>query len=293
MLKYKLRDREDLASLLAKDPLLAKDLALLKALRRLAAAAGKTNADDDLAYYEIQIAIENLRHRFLREDRIRQAAKAMASAPPPSSSPTSAPLVTIQRLVRIKAHELGIVDRRSKTQHAAWRATLKRDFPLDEAKREVRQNTDQTSVEKRAAEIVRGAQRKAKRNFVEKEAVRLADAVLADWPPLTQRAGRPAGRRRIVRDPQTLEYDLKLSAPEIIAAVLPIIKALAGPENSLAPESAMIAAVVAAVKAADIDPKTIPKKKKIKAAGTAARTEFDAQRASNIVRKLLRSGPIS
>jgi hypothetical protein len=287
MPKYKLRDREDLASLLAKDRLLAKDLALLKALRRLAAAAGKTNADDDLAYYEIQIAIENLRHRFLREDRIRQAAKAMASAPPPSSSPTSAPLVTIQRLVRIKAHELGIVDRRSKTQHAAWRATLKRDFPLDEAKREVRQNNDQTPVEKRAVEIVRGAQRKAKKNFVEKEAVRLADAVLADWPPPARKRGRPTGRGTIVVDPET--KDLKLSAREIIEAVLPIIEGLAGPNSSSAPDSAMIAAVVAVVRAATTEAKP---KDKIKAAGTAARKKLNAERAAEIVRELQRRGPI-
>ncbi|WMT71335.1 hypothetical protein [Bradyrhizobium sp. Ash2021] len=288
MPKYKLRDREDLASLLAKDPLLAKDLALLKALRRLAAAAGKTNADGDLAYYEIQLAIENLRHRFLREDRIRQAAKAMASAPPPSSSPTSAPLVTIQRLVRIKAHELGIVDRRSKTRHAAWRATLKRDFPLDEAKREVRQNTDQTPVEKRAVEIVRGAQRKAKKNFVEKEAVRLADAVLADWPPPAGLRGRPTGRGTIVVDPET--KDLKLSAREIIEAVLPIIEGLAGPNSSSAPDSAMIAAVVAVVRAATTEAK--PKDKKIKAAGTAARKKLNAERAAEIVRELQRRRPI-
>jgi hypothetical protein len=288
MPKYKLRDREDLASLLAKDRLLAKDLALLKAVRRLAAAAGKTNVDGDLAYYEIQIAIENLRHRFLRKDRIRQAAKAMESAPPPSSSPTSAPLVTIQRLVRIKAHELGIVDRRSKTQHAAWRATLKRDFPLDKAKREVRQNNDQTPVEKRAVEIVRGAQRKAKKNFVEKEAVRLADAVLADWPPPARSRGRPTGRGTIVVDPET--KDLKLSAREIIEAVLPIIEGLAGPNSSSAPDSAMIAAVVAVVRAATTEAK--PKDKKIKAAGTAARKKLNADRAAEIVRELRRRRPI-
>lgn len=274
----------DLKSLLAND---ARYLALLRALRRLAAAAGNTNTDADAAYHEVRWAIERLEGRVLSEGRAGERKRA-AKTPP--TSPRGAPRITISRLVRIKAYELGIGQPRRSN---AWNTTLKKDFPLDEKSQLAFRKSDLTPVETRAAEIVRGRPRKASKNFAEIEAIGLADAVLADWPMLTQRAGRPAGRRRIVRDPQTLEYDLKLSAREIIAAVLPIVEALAGPENSLAPESAMITAVVAAVKAADIDPKTIPTKKKIKAAGTATRPEFDAQRASNIVRKLLQSHPIS
>jgi hypothetical protein len=264
-----------------------RELASLKKLR-LAAAANKNNTDADLAYYKIQMVIENLQYRFLREDRIRRPAKARKSASPSSSSPTSAPLVTIQRLVRIKAYELGIVDRRSKTQHAAWLATLDRDFPLKEAKQEVLQNSDLTPVESRAVEIVRGAQRKAKKNFAEKDAVRLADAVLSDWPPPKRSAGRPEGRGIIVVDPETM--NLKLSEPEIIEVVLPIVEELAGPHSSSAPDSAMIAAVVAVVNSVATEAK--PKDKKIMAAGTAGRKELNAERAADIVRKLRARKPI-
>jgi hypothetical protein len=152
----------------------------------------------------------------------------------------------------------------------------------------VRQNSDLTPVERRAVEIVRGAQRKAKKNFAEKEAVRLADAVLADWPPPKRSAGRPAGRSIIVVDPETM--NLKLSVREIIEAVLPIIEELAGPNSSSAPDSAMIAAVVAVVNVAATKAK--PKDKKIMAAGTAARKELNAERAADIVRKLRKRRPI-
>jgi hypothetical protein len=268
-----------LESLLTKHP---THRALLRALRRLAAAAGKTKADADAAYHDVRLAIESLENRILREGRSGER-KRIAKAPP--TSPHCAPAITIKRLVRTKAHELGIGQQRLRN---AWEIALKQ-FPLDEAEAQA----DLTPVETRAFEIVRGRPRKARKNFAEVNAIQIADAVLAEWPLLAQRVGRPAGRRCIVRDPKTLEYDLKLSAREIIEAVLTSIEALAGPENSSAPGSEMIAAVVTAVKAANMDTQSASEDNKIKAAGTATQTAFDEERASSIVQKLQRRGPIS
>ncbi|MBR1301243.1 hypothetical protein [Bradyrhizobium sp. AUGA SZCCT0042] len=197
----------DLDALL-KEPKFAKDLALLGALQKLAGLGGRRKAD--LAYYEIQVAIDNLSNRFKRTNRIRQAASERLALP----LPKNAPLATIEESVRAKSHKLGLASPRK------------------------------PAVEQRAIDILRGVPRKARKNFFETQAVQLADAVFAEWPMPKRSVGPPA--RRLI---WAVDIKATSEAYDIIEAALPIIKELAAPGSSWAPHSATIAALRAVVKA--------------------------------------------
>jgi hypothetical protein len=291
MPKYKLRDREDLASLLAKDPLLAKDLPLLKALRRLGAAAGKISTDADAAYYQIQIELDGLRNRILRESKLRgrverssdeQAARA---AEEKEKLLQHRPWHIIARLVRAKRYQLGIGRRRRSSEQKALERSLK-ELKLDENDPDVKLGPgDLTPVETRAVQLVRGEKVNARKNPIEVQAVAIATAIEADFSR-KRKGGRPAARRHnIVFDETSIQYQLRLTATEVIEAALSTIEDLAGPANSSAPNSAMIASVIAVVKAAGVEPRPMPKR--IKAAGVTQKT-FDANSCASIVWKVQR-----
>jgi hypothetical protein len=284
----------DLESQLAKDPKLAKHLALLRALRHLAAVAGKTNADADAAYHEVQWAIESLEGRILRESKIQGRVDYRRDDETPEERKervakeerlaeekllAARPWHIAARLVRIKSYELGIGHPRRSKQKALDRSL--KELSLDNDKK--LGPADLSPTETRAVELVRGAKATAKKNLIEKQAIAIANAVKVDFSR-KRKSGRPAGRRRnIIFDQTNFKHQLRLTATEVIEAVLPIIEELAGPENSSAPGSAMIAAVVAVVQTVDLEPKPAPKK--VKAAG-AERTEFDEKTAADIVWKL-------
>jgi hypothetical protein len=231
--------------------------ALLRALRRHANKAGKTTTEADEVYYDIVWAIERLENRVLREGKSGERKRIITKVPP--TSPGDEPLGYIERMVRIKAHVLGIGQRRT-NEAAAWSKVMDQD-----------DDPMLTKIEKRAVAIVRGAPRKANKNFAEIDAIRLADRVLAHWWLPAKPRGRPTGRR-IVRDSGMLSYDLKLTMLETIAATLAIIDQLA-PGSSTDPESTLVEVVVEVLRTAGI----------IKPGA-----EIDDLRISNIVRKLRR-----
>jgi hypothetical protein len=218
------------------------DRALLEWLRSLSAEAGQPDSGRaaDLAYYEIHNAIDKLINQKLRAER-KRARKVI------TQHGTEDQYV---RLVRIKAYELGIGQPRRSRQEAERLAL--QDFKLNERERRVIwKETDFRPVERRAIAILNGAPRIAKKNFQENDAIRIADAVIAEWFRPRGRLGRPVGSRialarRAIDDPKLA------SVTEAIEAVLPIIKRLAGPEISSSPRSTMIKAVAAAVESAGL-----------------------------------------
>jgi hypothetical protein len=271
-LKFKF---DDLALRLA-----GRDLALLAALRHVAA---RTNADADAAYHESRLAIEGLKHRILRESKIHKRLDYHRNLPNETEEERTAQcareteeereerrangkleqervaeekrvaeenlLATrswhlLARLVRMKSYELGKgKPRRSK---GALNRSLE-ELPTD---RHLGPD-DLSPVENRAIEIIRGAKRNAKKNPIEKNAIAIADAVLADISPVKE-SGRPASRPNIIFDVESFQHNLKLTVIEVVEVVLLIIERLAGPNNSTAPGSMMIAAVVAAVESAGL-----------------------------------------
>jgi hypothetical protein len=284
MPKPKPQARYDLASLLANDPLHAKDLRLLKALRHLAKAAGKTVAVADAAYHEVQFDIDSLNHRTLREGRIRrQAERAADEEGEEGRRLRHRPWHIIARLVRAKRYQLGIAGRRRSSEPKAIERSLN-ELRLDPKKPNVKLGPDDlTPVETRAVELVRGEKANARKNRVEEQAIEIATAVNADLFR-EPRAGRPPNRRRNIDfDNTTDQYDLHLTATDVVETVLPSIERLAGSANSSAPGSAMIAAVVAAVKVACVDPKQMPQKKI-----GAVRKKFDAESAGIVTWRLQR-----
>src|SRR5258708_25830783 len=227
----------------ASNPAAQVDLDLARSLRRFSREAGKDDAAADEAYLNIQSAIDDLQRRKLRDRRQRLAKKKAG----PRQDDTADNLA---RLVRLKSYELRIGQpRRSKDK--AQQLVI-RDFPLDEqARRVIWNESDLRPAEKRAREIIRGAQRNAKKNPIESDAIALADAVIAEWfTPATRSRGRPAGTR-IPLAQQTIQHDPKLtSVIEVIEAILPIIEQIAGPKISSSPRSIMIRTVAAAVRSA-------------------------------------------
>src|SRR5262249_25549511 len=153
-----------------------------------------------------------------------------------------------QRLVRQKAHELGIGHMRASEQ-AALNRTIE-EMPIDEAARRVVVTEPLSTVEQRAVQIVCGAPIKGKKNRIETDAIRLAEAVNAEWfAEAPRRPGRPKGSM-IGTAPESVEALPSVS--EVIAATAPIIEQLAGGAASTAPRSAMIAAVLAAADSAGL-----------------------------------------
>jgi len=108
--------------------------------------------------------------------------------------------------------------------------------------------TDLTAIEKRAVELLRGAKRKAKKNFLENEAEELASAVEKDWFSFHESAGRPQGRnsQKAIRI-EGLSYYVPLSMSEVIATVFPLIEEAAGTSDAKLILPAVIAAVRIAV----------------------------------------------
>ena len=219
----------------ASNPASRVHLQLAQSLRQLAAEIGKDTAAADEAYHDIQRAIEDLQSRKLSDLR-RRLLKGR-----PTGEPDEA---TASRLVRAKAYELGLGQMRHR-QHEAERRALQ-DFPLDEERRRVILDISRLRpAERRAVEIIGGAQRKARKNPTERDAIILANAVIADWNPRpTRKPGRPAGSR-LALNQNTMALP---AVAEIIEVVLPLIDQFAGPTNS----SSAIKAVSTAIKAAGL-----------------------------------------
>jgi hypothetical protein len=263
----------DLAVLLAKDPLLAKHLRLLQALRGLAVAAGKTNIEADAAYHDVQFAIDDLKGRAIRESHKAERAAKVAEKEKEETRLRHRPWRIVARLVRAKRYQLGIGGRRRASEPNAVERSL------DELKLKRHPDDpdikispeDLSVVEVRAVELARGKQANARKNQIEVQAIEIAAAVDADLTSKSKARG----------------HDIGLRLRDVIEAVLPPIEDLAGPANSTAPGSAMIAAVLAAVKASDIEPKPKPGRGKIRAAGMTRRT-FDARSAATITWRLQR-----
>jgi hypothetical protein len=247
-----------------------RDLALLRALRH-AAAAGKTNADADDAFDSIRRAIENLEHRILRDSKRRghvvyinraeeeqkecvnrveteqEQRERMAN----EQRAAAQELLYIALLVRIAAYRQGkLGGARLSEQEAIRRA--EEDFPFDEGKGEIIENSDRRPAEIRAIEIIQGSKVKAKKNPIEMAAIELTKAAIERKNEVKRKGGRRAGRRdNIVFDAKNFEHDLKLTVIEVIEAVLPFIEQLA-PNSSSKPDSLMIAAVCKAVRSAGL-----------------------------------------
>jgi hypothetical protein len=108
--------------------------------------------------------------------------------------------------------------------------------------------TDLTPSERRAVELLCGAKRKAKKNFLEKKAEVLASAVKTDWFSSHKSAGRPRGTnsRKAIRITE-LSYYVPLSTSEVIATVIPLIEEVAG-TSSRDDAKLVLPAVIAAVR---------------------------------------------
>jgi hypothetical protein len=225
-------------------PLTKANRELLELLRLLAAEAGQPDSDEATvrAYRRIHREIRELIGRKdLAERRARHDKEVK---------------VIWQRqrgnkdwhviLVRSKAYELGI--RRARQNQEKARQLALQDFKIDEGERRVIwKESDLSPVEQRALAILNDAQRVAKKNFLEQDATKLADAVKADWFSPRGKQGRPAGSKiKLAR--RTIEDKPKLtSVAEVIETILPTIEQLAGPKASSSPSSTKIKAVVSAV----------------------------------------------
>jgi hypothetical protein len=220
----------------ASNPPTRAHLQLARSLRRLAVEVGKDTAAADDAYHDVQSAIADLQSRKLRDLRRRLAR---------SRRQGETDEATAARLVRAKAYELGIGRMRC-SQHEAERRALA-DFPFDDKENPRRVMWDVSQLrpaERRAFEIIRGAQRKARKSRIESNAITLADAVIADWKPRPTRArGRPAGSR-IALNRKTLALT---AVAEVIEVVLPVIDQFAsGAASSLLAVKTVIAAIKSA-----------------------------------------------
>jgi hypothetical protein len=239
---------DDLETWLERAGLTEADRELQKWLRMLSAEAGRSGEAADRAYRAIHREVVALRGRKLRAERER-AHQAKLKSIKQRQRGTEGWHV---RLVRAKAYELGIGQPRRGWQQALWLAL--EDFELDEQERRVLwKETDLTPIERRAIAILGGAQRAAKKNFLEVAAIRLADAVIAEWFSPRGKPGRPAGSKiRLAR--KAMDNPRLASVAEVIEGILPIIEQLAGPKKTSAPESTMIMAIASAVRsAADLD----------------------------------------
>jgi hypothetical protein len=222
---------------------------LLKLLRLLSAEAGQPDGGNAavLAYYKIRRAIQALISRKLRAER----------TPPPNRrakrrAPDDEVKSVRQRqrgtegwhvlLVRTKAYELGICQRRRGREEATQLAL--QDFVDQQARRWKR--ADLRPIERRAVAILGGAPRNAKKSDLERSAIRLADAVIAEWFSPREKRGRPAGSK--IKLAKTVADRPKLtSVAEVIETVWPTIEELAGPKASSSAKSTMVKAIVDAV----------------------------------------------
>jgi hypothetical protein len=218
---------------------------LLKLLRLLSAEAGQPDSGKAavLAYYKVHREIRELISRKLRAERRRahhEKTKAIMRRQRGAKD-------WQVRLVRTKAYEFGI-GRPSKNREQAQQLALQ-DFKIDEGERRVIwKESDLSPVERRALAILNGAQRVAKKNFLERRAIQLADAVTEEWFRPQARPGRRAGTKiRLAR--KTVADEPKLmSVAEVIETILPTIEQLAGPKASSSPRSTMIKAIASAVR---------------------------------------------
>ena len=114
-------------------------------------------------------------------------------------------------------------------------------------------------VELRAVEILCGLRVTSKKNALEARALRLAQAVRADWfPARADRRGRPPGTSARATLTVTGDLTIPISVSETVAIIVPIVEELAGepvradPSKHDSPsqmEPATFGAVVAAVRA--------------------------------------------
>jgi hypothetical protein len=215
-----------------------KDRDLLELLRLLSAEAGQPDSGEAvLAYYRIRREIGALKGRKLRDERLAQHDKVAKGIRQRQRGTEDWHVV----LVRTEAYELGIGQRRRGQEEATQLA--RRHFVDEQARRVVRKKADLRPVERRAVAILGGAPRNAKKSVLEKRAITLADAVIAEWFSPRGKRGRPAGsKRKLVGKNRKLP-----SVAEVIKAILPIIEQLAGPKASSSPKSTMIKAIASAV----------------------------------------------
>ena len=114
--------------------------------------------------------------------------------------------------------------------------------------------------------ILDGTPPKAKKNPIELDAMRIVDAVEAEWSA-RRASGRPKGRKTLVHQKSDDAFR-PAAVRDVINSVTPPILQLAGARASSLPSSMTIETVVAAVKAAGL--------------------QCTVDRAANDVRKLLR-----
>jgi hypothetical protein len=218
----------------------------LTTLRQLAVEADHEDASEAAAcaYLAVQDEIDRLRDDKVREQRQRQRRPKERAARKKRMKPSPE---WVLRLVRQKAHELGIGHMRASRHQALSRMIA--EMPIDEVERRVMVREPPSPIEQRAVDIVCGAPMKAKKNRIESKAIKLAKAVKADeWFAEPQRpTGRPKGSRIGI-----MKRDHLPSVSEVIAAVSPIIQELAGAAASTARGSAMITAIVVSVQAAGL-----------------------------------------
>ena len=220
------------------------DRDLLKWLRALSAEAccpdgGKAAV---LVYYRIHREIGALIGRKLRAERRRahhEKTKAIMRRQRGAKD-------WQVRLVRTKAYEFGIGRPRQSREQAQQLAL--QDFKIDEGERRVIwKESDLSPVERRALAILNGAQRVAKKNILERRAIKLADAVTAEWFSPRGKQGRPAGSKiKLAR--KAMDNPRLASVAEVIEAILPIIEQLAGPKAPSSPRSTMVKAIASAVR---------------------------------------------
>ena len=223
---------------------LAAARSLLTTLRQLAVEAGHEDASEAAAcaYLAVRDEIDRIRDDKVREQRRRQRRPKERAARKKRMKPSPE---WVLRLVRQKAHELGIGHMRASRHQALSRMIA--EMPIDEVERRVMVR-EPPPIEQRAVEIVCGAPMKAKKNRIESKAIKLAKAVKAEWFAEPQRpTGRPKGSRIGI-----MKRDHLPSVSEVIAAVSPTIQELAGAAASTARGSAMITAIVVSVQAAGL-----------------------------------------
>ena len=220
------------------------DRDLLAALRQLATEAQHPNPSDAAAdtYLSVQDAIEQLRYKKSREQRKRQRRARERAARQQRLVPTHEHAA---RLVRMKAHQLGIGYLRKREDKAI--KLMQKEMPIDRKARRV-QVGNLNRIEQRAVEIVRGARAKSRMDRIEIKAITLANEVKTEW--FTPQTARPRGRPKGSMIGTTKDKPDQLSSvSEVIFAVSPPIQKLAG---AAASPSAMIAAVEAAVRVAGL-----------------------------------------
>jgi hypothetical protein len=221
---------------------------LCKRLRLLSAEAGQPDSGNAAAraYYKIHRAIQALISQKRLDERIRARDDEVKGIWRRRRG-TEDWLVC---LVRTKAYELGIGHRRCGREEAARLA--QQDFKIDEGERRVIwKESDLGRVEQRALAIVNSARRVAKKNFLERRAIKLADAVIGEWFSPRGKRGRPAGSK-IGLVSKAIGGMQLASVTEAIAVVLPIIEQLAGPRRSPSINSTIIGAVVSALHSAGL-----------------------------------------